>query len=87
MSEIKCARCPMCGGPPDAGLAAILSPEQWFCPNDDCDTFCWDATQTLDWNLTHATMHALPGLFGATDPPPKNGLNPQSEQGGETCTE
>jgi len=62
--EIKCARCPMCGGPPDKDLATVIGPWQWFCPNPDCDAFNWNATQTLDWNLTHATVHRMPDWLG-----------------------
>lgn len=62
--EIGCPRCPMCGGPPDPDLATIIGPWQWFCGNPGCDAFNWDATKTLDWNLTHATVHDLRGQFG-----------------------
>lgn len=57
--EIKCPRCPMCGGLPDPGLATVIGPWQWFCRNGECDASNWDATKTLDWNLTHATVHDM----------------------------
>jgi len=38
--EIRALRCPGCDELPQL----VVSPQQAFCGNEDCQAFCWDMT-------------------------------------------
>jgi hypothetical protein len=53
MTRLLSPDCPFCGEPPQL----VVNPVQAFCGNDDCSTFCWDMTQSVEYNRTHMTVH------------------------------
>lgn len=59
--RIQCLKCPMCDQPPTFALSA----QQVFCGNDDCPTFCWDATMTMAENRRSMTVTDLDRRDGA----------------------
>jgi hypothetical protein len=60
---INCPTCPTC----DTAPRFVLNPEQAICGNEDCATFCWDMTKTLDWNLTHINFIDPPQMQEVPD--------------------
>lgn len=59
MTNLSCLTCPVCGEPP----SFVMSPEQAFCSNEACPSFCWNMTWTRDKNLDEVSFIDVSKLF------------------------
>lgn len=55
--KILSPTCPVCQEPP----SFVISPEQAFCDNDDCNAITWNMTKTRDENIEAANFIDLGG--------------------------